>query len=81
MVGVMLVGVGLYFRPGQVKPRDAMRGASKAWVYWNCGPPDEDGVDGNIWSYDTVAPYFELVAVEFEGGKVIATKRFPVFVD
>src|SRR5689334_21021743 len=36
---VALVGMGLYFRPGQVNPGDVPIGATKAWVYWNCGPP------------------------------------------
>lgn len=47
---VALVGVGLYLRPGQVDPTSIQIGASKAWVYWNCGKPDAKGRDLR-WDY------------------------------
>jgi len=68
---VALVGVGLYFRPGQVHPRDVPIGASKAWVYWNCGSPfeaydDDPGwYDGPYWSY--YSPYWVDLTFDSSG--------------
>lgn len=65
---VALVGVGLYFRPGQVNPRLIPSGASKAWVYWNCGKPDCD-FDRRAWHYDphTRDAKEEIVFVRYDG--------------
>lgn len=51
---VALVGLALYFRPGQVDAIDAPIGATKAWVYWNCGPPEggRDAYPDDLWVYE-----------------------------
>ena len=55
LVAVALIGIALYFRPGQVHPSDVPIGASKAWVNWYCGGPDEadfpDWYDLDTWNY------------------------------
>lgn len=51
LIVVAAVGVGLYFRPGQVDPVEIKIGTSKAWVYWNCGPPDIED-QPRRWRYD-----------------------------
>ena len=59
---VGLVGIGLSFRPGQVNPKDVPVGATKAWVYWNCGRPDEPDKDDwwscNWWWYEKPTPSY-----------------------
>lgn len=71
---VALVGVALYFRPGQVNAIDAPKGATKAWVYWNCGPNEGDYVE-DAWVY-TPADGTGWTFVEFDGrGRVAATGK------
>lgn len=61
---VALVGVGLYFRPGQLHPAEVPVGKSKAWVRWYCGQPVRDGI--SAFDY-CPPPYDRWVCVLFEG--------------
>jgi hypothetical protein len=50
LASVAIAAVGLYCRPGQVAPQDVPLGATKAWVYWNCGKP-KNGYYDRGWAY------------------------------
>jgi hypothetical protein len=56
---VTLVALAMYLRPGQVDARSVPAGASKLWVWWNCGIPYNGYLECD-WGYDAGEMSVEL---------------------
>ncbi len=76
LVVVALAGIGLYFRPGQVHPRDAPKGASKAWVEWNCGDTTSK-IGDDLWIYNNVDVFDDYVVEFDDNGQLLETTFMP----
>lgn len=69
---VALVGVGLYFRPGQVAPENIPNGATKLWVKWYVGTPDDTWsfFHSRAWYYHRPSGEVGYVFFDNKGGRV-----------